>query len=113
LHFHAIINLKFFQQDLKSWYPELADRIRITLIEALPSVLPMFSKQLIEYTGRLCHGHTQISDHPTLESTFRSSKINIRTGTMVKEVTPKSVVVDTKEKGKEEIPCGLLVWAGV
>jgi NADH dehydrogenase FAD-containing subunit len=58
------------QDDLKSWYPELAGRIRITLVEALPSVLPMFSKQLIEYT----------------ESTFKEEKIEILTKTMVKEV---------------------------
>jgi hypothetical protein len=39
-------------------------------VEALPSVLPMFSKQLIAYT----------------ESTFKESKIEIMTKTMVKEV---------------------------
>lgn len=60
----------YLQDDLKAWYPELANRIRISLVEALPSVLPMFSKQLIEYT----------------ESTFKESKINILTKTMVKEV---------------------------
>lgn len=86
----------FLSEDLKYWYPEFAPRMKITLIEALPNVLPMFSKQLIEYT----------------ESTFRSSKIAIRTGTMVKEITPQSVVVETKEKGREVIPCGLVVWAG-
>jgi NADH:ubiquinone reductase (non-electrogenic) len=60
----------FLEDDLKSWYPELANKIRITLVEALPSVLPMFSKQLIEYT----------------ESTFKESKIDILTKTMVKQV---------------------------
>lgn len=60
----------FLEDDLKMWYPELAGRIRITLVEALPSVLPTFSKQLIEYT----------------ESTFKESKIDILTKTMVKEV---------------------------
>ena len=57
------------------WYPELAGRIRITLVEALPSVLPMFSKQLINYT----------------ESTFKESKIDILTKTMVKQVRRRSV----------------------
>ena len=60
----------FLENDLKMWYPELAGRIRITLVEALPSVLPTFSKQLIEYTV----------------STFKESKIEILTKTMVKEV---------------------------
>ena len=60
----------FLEDDLKMRYPELAGRIRITLVEALPSVLPTFSKQLIEYTV----------------STFKESKIDILTKTMVKEV---------------------------
>lgn len=34
----------FLKQDLQNWYPEIAGRIKITLVEALPSVLPMFSK---------------------------------------------------------------------
>ena len=62
--------LTLLQDDLKSWYPELAAKVRITLVEALPSVLPTFSKQLIEYTV----------------STFKESKIDIMTKTMVKEV---------------------------
>ena len=40
----------FLEDDLRSWYPELAGHIKLTLVEALPSVLPMFSKQLIDYT---------------------------------------------------------------
>lgn len=67
---HPFLNSFIPQDDLKSWYPELAGKVRITLVEALPSVLPMFSKQLIDYT----------------ESTFKESKIEILTKTMVKEV---------------------------
>lgn len=37
------------------WYPDLADRIKITLIEALPNVLPMFSKQLMWVRSRFRH----------------------------------------------------------
>ncbi|SJL09239.1 related to NDE1-mitochondrial cytosolically directed NADH dehydrogenase [Armillaria ostoyae] len=85
----------FLEDDLKSWYPELAGKVRITLVEALPSVLPMFSKQLIDYT----------------ESTFKESKINIMTKTMVKEVKDKSVVLQMPDKSIAEIPCGIVVWA--
>ncbi len=87
----------FLEDDLKSWYPELASKIRISLVEALPSVLPMFSKQLIEYT----------------ESTFKESKIDILTKTMVKEVKEKSVVLQMPDKTIKEVPCGLVVWAAV
>lgn len=76
----------------------------------------MFSKQLIEYT----------------ESTFKESKINILTKTMVKEVCnsnqwrcnlrfyhvdlqvkDKSVVLQMPDKSIQEVPCGMVVWAGV
>ncbi|PPQ90158.1 hypothetical protein CVT25_012469 [Psilocybe cyanescens] len=85
----------FLEDDLKSWYPELAGKIRITLVEALPSVLPMFSKQLISYT----------------ESQFKESKIEIMTKTMVKEVKERSVVLQMPDKSIVEVPCGMVVWA--
>lgn len=87
----------FLEDDLKSWYPELASKIRISLVEALPSVLPMFSKQLIDYT----------------ESTFKESKIDILTKTMVKEVKERSVVLQLPDKSIKEVPCGIVVWAAV
>lgn len=83
------------QDDLRKWYPEIADRLKITLIEALPNVLPAFSKQLIQYT----------------ENQFRSNRIDVLTRTMVKDVKPQSVVVQDANKEMREIPYGLLVWA--
>lgn len=77
------------------WYPELAGRIRITLVEALPSVLPMFSEQLIKYT----------------ESTFKESKIEILTKTMVKAVKDNAVVLQMPDKSIVEVPCGMVIWA--
>jgi len=88
--------LHILQDDLKSWYPELSNKIKITLIEALPSVLPMFSRELIEYTV----------------STFKESKIDILTGTMVKEIKDKSVVLQMSDKSIKEVPVGMVVWAG-
>ena len=87
----------FLEEDLKSWYPELASRMKITLVEALPSVLPMFSKALIEYT----------------ESTFKEAKIDIMTKTMVKEIKEKSVTLQMPDKTIKEVPCGMIVWAAV
>jgi NADH:ubiquinone reductase (non-electrogenic) len=83
------------QDDLRKWYPEIADRLKITLIEALPNVLPAFSKQLIQYT----------------ESTFKENKIDVLTRTMVKDVKEKSVIVYDGNKEIKEIPYGLIVWA--
>ncbi|KAF7729451.1 NADH:ubiquinone oxidoreductase [Apophysomyces ossiformis] len=85
----------FLAEDLKKWYPELAGKIKITLIEALPNVLPAFSKQLIEYT----------------ESTFKQQNISIHTKTMVKEVREKEIVVQKPDGSMDTMPYGLLVWA--
>ncbi|KAJ8584437.1 NADH dehydrogenase [Rhizopogon salebrosus TDB-379] len=85
----------FLEEDLKSWYPELASRIRITLVEALPSVLPSFSKELIAYTER----------------TFKESDIDILTKTMVKKVNEKSVLLKGPDGVEREVPCGMVVWA--
>ena len=71
--------------------------MKITLVEALPSVLPMFSKALIEYTV----------------STFKEAKIDILTKTMVKEVKENSVTLQMPDKSITEVPCGMVVWAAV
>ncbi|KAI8956498.1 FAD/NAD(P)-binding domain-containing protein [Daldinia sp. FL1419] len=89
----------FFDEDIKKLIPDIAPRFKVTLIEALPNVLPMFSKQLIDYT----------------ESTFKEEDIKIMTKTMVKKVTDKTVEAEvTGPDGKKStvtIPYGLLVWA--
>ncbi|EED14869.1 alternative NADH-dehydrogenase [Talaromyces stipitatus ATCC 10500] len=89
----------FFEEDLRKWIPGIQDNFHVTLVEALPNILPMFSKQLIEYT----------------ESSFKEEKITIRTKTMVKKVTDKYIEAEiTKPDGSKElekIPYGLLVWA--
>ncbi|CZT40764.1 probable alternative NADH-dehydrogenase NDH2 [Rhynchosporium secalis] len=89
----------FFDQDIKKWIPEISDKFKVTLIEALPNVLPMFSKQLIEYT----------------ESTFKEEKITIMTKTAVKKVTETTVEAEATgpdgKKTTQVLPYGLLVWA--
>lgn len=89
----------FFQEDLLKWVPQIKDYFKVTLVEALPNVLPMFSKQLIDYT----------------ESSFKEEHIDIRTKTMVKNVTDKTIeaaiTLPDGSKKIEEIPYGLLVWA--
>lgn len=89
----------FFNEDLLDWYPEIKDKFKVTLVEALPTVLPMFSKQLIDYT----------------ESNFKKQDITIHTKTMVKEVTERNITAEvTKPDGSKQtevIPYGLLVWA--
>jgi NADH:ubiquinone reductase (non-electrogenic) len=89
----------FIDQDIKKWIPEIGAKFKVTLIEALPNVLPMFSKQLIDYT----------------ESTFKEEQITIMTKTAVKKVTDKTVEAEATgpdgKKHTEVLPYGLLVWA--
>ncbi|KAF7555325.1 hypothetical protein G7046_g6576 [Stylonectria norvegica] len=89
----------FFEEDIKKLVPEISPRFKVTLIEALPNVLPSFSKQLIEYT----------------EQTLREEHIDIKLKTMVKRVTTEAVEAEVVgADGKKEllnIPYGLLVWA--
>jgi NADH:ubiquinone reductase (non-electrogenic) len=56
----------------------------------------MFSKQLIDYTL----------------STFKEAKIDVLTKTMVQEIKDKSIVVKRPDGTIDEIPCGIVVWAG-
>ncbi|PNS17604.1 hypothetical protein CAC42_2999 [Sphaceloma murrayae] len=89
----------FFESDLRKWIPEISNNFHVTLVEALPNVLPSFSKQLIDYT----------------EKTFKEETIAIKTKTMVKNVTDTYIEAEsTGPDGKkilERIPYGLLVWA--
>lgn len=85
----------YLVEDLQTWYPDIADKVKITLIEALPNVLPMFSKQLIDYTSE----------------TFKENKIEVLTRTMVKEVGEKHIIAQDEKKNLLTIPYGLLVWA--
>ena len=89
----------FFEEDIKKLVPDISPRFKVTLIEALPNVLPSFSKQLIDYT----------------EDTLREEKIDILTKTMVKNVTKDTVEAEiSRPDGTKErivIPYGLLVWA--
>jgi NADH:ubiquinone reductase (non-electrogenic) len=89
----------FFEEDIKKLIPDISHRFKVTLIEALPNVLPSFSKQLIEYT----------------EQTMREENIDIKLKTMVKRVTEETVEAEAQRPdGSKElikIPYGLLVWA--
>jgi NADH:ubiquinone reductase (non-electrogenic) len=80
----------FLHEDLSKWYPDIAGKIKITLVEAMPSVLPMFSKELIEYT----------------QKQFSKPDLRMRLSTTVKRVNPKDIVVLNKKKEEETIPYG-------
>ncbi|KAJ1829204.1 NADH:ubiquinone oxidoreductase [Coemansia sp. RSA 2599] len=84
------------EEDLSKWVPELAKQVKITLIEALPNVLPSFDKKLVTYTQQM----------------FKKNGIQLMTSTAVKEVKESTLVVRDANTGLEtEIPYGTIVWA--
>jgi NADH:ubiquinone reductase (non-electrogenic) len=95
----------FLKEDLKHWYlssfnpvryPEIAEKVKITCVEATDHVLPMFSRTLIDYT----------------EKVFAENNLVIKNNTQVTLVEQKQVTVRTGDQ-VEIIPFGLIVWATV
>ncbi|KAK7680651.1 hypothetical protein QCA50_016216 [Cerrena zonata] len=70
----------YIDQDLKKWMPEVASEIKVTLVEALPNVLNMFNKKLVDYTKQV----------------FEDTNIDLRTNTMIKKVDDKTVSAQVK-----------------
>ncbi|KAH3679990.1 hypothetical protein WICPIJ_008466 [Wickerhamomyces pijperi] len=89
----------FVDQDLKKWYPKTAVDIKVSLVEAMPNILNMFNKKLIQYT----------------QDVFAETKIDLKLQTAVKKVDSKVITAQIKEADgtvrTEEIPYGVLVWA--
>jgi NADH:ubiquinone reductase (non-electrogenic) len=93
VEFAAELN-DFLDEDLKNWFPEMMNDVRITLVDASNVLLNSFDEKLSEYTMR----------H------FKRTRIEVRTRSLVKEVRPNEVVL----ADGQVIPHGLVVWsAGV
>jgi len=85
----------FVQDDLSKWYPEIANKVKVTLVEGLPNILPMFSKKLIEYT----------------EHEFEQNSISLLTKHMLKDVDETHVTVKKPDGQDMKIPYGVFVMA--
>jgi len=81
---------------LKRNFPNLKD-VKVTLIEALPHILNVLDKQVIDY----------------VEDQFKQSKnIQVLTRTQVTRVAEREIRVKDLATGKEmTVPYGVLVWA--
>lgn len=85
----------FVRDDLSKWYPAVSGRVRVTLIEALPNILPSFNKRLVEFT----------------EHVFKEDAIEVLTKHMVQDADADSVTVKDPNGKLLRIPTGMLVWA--
>ena len=80
---------------MKRAYPALVPIVKIKLVEMLPTVLAMYSKDAQKYT---------------IES-FKKHKIDMLFSSKVNAVRQDYVTLQTKEGDTTEIPYGLCVWA--
>lgn len=85
----------FVNDDLQKAFPEIADRAKISLVEALPNILPMFDKSLIEY----------------VEKRFASTRnILLSCKSAVTKVDGTTLTIKDSEGTMKQIPYGLLLW---
>ena len=86
----------FITRDLTKSFPEVADRVKISLVEALPKILPMFDSKLIEYTEQ------------KLNATRR---VEVWTKRAVTKVDPTTITIKNMDSGEfQSVPYGTLVW---
>lgn len=81
----------FLVQDLEDSFPTLVDEARITVVEASGGLLNMFDKKLGDYAVKR----------------FRRARIDVRTGTIVKEVRARELLL----ADGSTMPHGLVVWS--
>lgn len=96
----------FISQDVTRWYPDLANHVRISLVEAGPRILGNFDQSLVDSASK----------------SFESRDIDIKTSVSVVEVRCAREEVDATT-GKRfqhsdallsdgsEVPFGLMVWS--
>lgn len=89
----------FINTDVRKSFPTVASEFRVSLIEALPGILPMFDKEIGQ----------QVKDH------LKSAGVEVNTETMVKGVNDTAITLARKGvEGTETLDYGALVWvAGI
>ncbi|XP_065064340.1 uncharacterized protein LOC135690654 [Rhopilema esculentum] len=86
----------FVRHDLDKLYPELHDKVSITLIDGYNKLLSTYDEEISHY----------------VESRFNKDRINCVTSTFVTEVEDGNLhIMDAKTKEKSQMPFGMCVWA--
>ncbi|KAK9762816.1 hypothetical protein K7432_011089 [Basidiobolus ranarum] len=81
----------FISDDISKLYPDLIDKVQMTIYDVAPKILSNFDSSLEEYVTKR----------------FMRRGIKIRTGAVIEEVRSHSIMI----KGEGEEPTGLVVWA--
>jgi len=86
----------FIKRELTKAFPQVADRVRISLVEALPRILPMFDSKLVEYTEKKLNA---------------TREVKVWTKRAVTKVEPRRITVKNMDSGElQSVPYGALVW---
>ncbi|GAB2214973.1 hypothetical protein Droror1_Dr00019343 [Drosera rotundifolia] len=86
----------FVREDLGNLYPNLKDLVNITLLEAADHLLNMFDKRITEFA----------------EDKFKRDGIDLKTGSMVTQVTDKEIFTKERATGEtKSSPYGMVVWS--
>ncbi|CAI9087620.1 OLC1v1021736C2 [Oldenlandia corymbosa var. corymbosa] len=86
----------FLAEDLSKLYPTIKDFVKITLLEGTDHILNMFDKRITAFA----------------EDKFKRDGINLRTGSMVVNVSDKDISIkDIKSGSISSEPYGMIVWS--
>jgi NADH dehydrogenase FAD-containing subunit len=81
----------FIRNDVTKYYPQIAPRLRIVLVEASDHIMGAFNESLVSY----------------IEGLFKDRHIDLLTNTAIKEVREHEVELSCGDV----IPCGMVVWS--
>jgi NADH dehydrogenase FAD-containing subunit len=99
----------FVEEDGPKYYPKLLKYVKIKIIEAGPTVLAPFDKELQEEAIKQFERPVNIKDIEILRKLPHNFELTeLILGASVKEVTEKTIILSD---GRED-PYGLAVWAG-
>lgn len=86
--------IDFVNSDVKHSFPTVADKLQVTLVEALPQILPMFDGEIGQ----------KVNEH------LNHVGVDVRTDTMVKNVDGKTITLARKSGEVGTLDYGVLVW---
>jgi NADH:ubiquinone reductase (non-electrogenic) len=89
----------FIKNDLSRSYPHFKSQVKVTLVEALPDILPSFNKDLVSYARQ----------------SLANSGVEVKTRSAVTGVDKETFTMKSLTEGTEEqVPYGAMVWvAGI
>ncbi|KAL8152315.1 hypothetical protein V2J09_010075 [Rumex salicifolius] len=86
----------FVNEDIVRLYPSVKDQVKITLLEATDHILNMFDKRITTFA----------------EEKFRRDGIDLKTGSMVVNVSKKEIATKEIKTGEtSSLPYGMVVWS--